>query len=344
MKAYVIHAHGGPEALHLEERPTPTPGPGEVRLRVTAMALNHLDLWVRSGVPGHRFPLPLIPGSDGVGTVEETGTGVTQVTPGETYLVSPGYGCGECPLCLRGDEALCRSYRILGETRDGTCAEFVIIPAAGLVPVPGLLRPHEAVALPLVLLTAWRMLIKRARLVPGETVLIHAAGSGIGSTAIQIAAAFSCRVIATAGSAEKARQARELGADEVVLYREEDLVEAVRRLTGKRGVDVVVEHTGEATWDASVRCLAKGGRLVTCGATSGASAAIDLRVLFFKQLALLGSTMGGRADLLEAMQLVARGRIRPIIDSTFAMETLPEAHRYLESRSAFGKVIVRGFR
>jgi NADPH:quinone reductase-like Zn-dependent oxidoreductase len=323
--------------------PSPEPGPGEVRLRVRAAALNHLDLWVRKGVPGHRFPLPLVPGADACGSVDAVGPGVTNVTPGAIHLLCPGYGCGVCDACLRGEESLCREYRILGETRDGVCAEQVVVPARTLIPLPENLTPEEAVALPLVLLTTWRMLIRRARLAPGETVLVQAGGSGIGSTAIQIAAFLGCRVITTVGSMEKAARARELGAGEVIVHTQEDVADAVRRLTGKRGVDVVVEHTGEATWATSVRCLAKGGRLVTCGATSGAAAAIDLRVLFFKQLSLLGSTMGSPIDLRDAFRLVRQGRIRPVIDRSFPMEELPEAHRYLETRQAFGKVTLRGF-
>jgi len=343
MKAFVVHEHGGVDVLRLESVPQPEPGPHEVRLRVGVAALNHLDLWVRRGVPGHRFPLPLIPGADAGGVVDAIGPGVTSVKPGETRLLCPGYGCGVCDACLRGAESLCRDYRILGETRDGVCAEHVVVPERTLLPLPENLRPEEAVALPLVLLTTWRMLIRRARLAPGETVLVQAGGSGIGSTAIQIAAFLGCRVITTVGSPEKAPRARALGAAEVILHTQEDVVEAVRRLTGKRGVDVVVEHTGEATWATSVRCLTKGGRLVTCGATSGAAAAIDLRVLFFKQLSLLGSTMGSPIDLRDAFRLVRQGRIRPVIDRSFAMEELPEAHRYLETRQAFGKVTLRGF-
>lgn len=343
MKAFVVHEHGDVDVLRQEVRPSPEPGPGEVRLRVRTAALNHLDLWVRKGVPGHRFPLPLIPGADACGTVDAIGPGVTNVTPGETHLLCPGYGCGVCDACLRGEESLCRDYRILGETRDGVCAEQVVVPARTLIPLPENLTPEEAVALPLVLLTTWRMLIRRARLAPGETVLVQAGGSGIGSTAIQIAAFLGCRVITTVGSEAKAARARELGAGEVIVHTHEDVTDAVRRLTGKRGVDVVVEHTGEATWATSVRCLAKGGRLVTCGATSGAAAAIDLRVLFFKQLSLLGSTMGSPIDLRDAFRLVRQGRIRPVIDRSFPMEELPEAHRYLETRRAFGKVTLRGF-
>ncbi|MFH1145068.1 MAG: alcohol dehydrogenase catalytic domain-containing protein, partial [Candidatus Eisenbacteria bacterium] len=223
MRCYVVAAHGGPETLVVQERPRPEPGPTQVRLRIIAAGLNHLDLWVRRGVPGHRFPLPLIPGSDGCGMVEALGSAVTGVSLGDRYLVCPGYGCGECGPCLRGDESLCREYVILGESRDGTAAEAIVVPASTLVPLPAKLAPEEAVALPLVLLTTWRMLMRRAGLRPGETILVHAGGSGIGSMAIQIASRLGCRVITTVGSQEKARLARNLGADHVILYRQEDV-------------------------------------------------------------------------------------------------------------------------
>lgn len=346
MKAYVIEEHGDLGALGLRERPDELPGPGEVVVALEASALNHLDLWVRRGVPGHRFPLPLVPGSDGVGRVLALGDGVCGWKPGQRVLLAPGYGCGACHACLRGDESLCRRYLILGETRDGTCAEQIRVPAGAILSCPDGLAPADAAALPLVLTTTWRMLIRRARLAPGETVLIHAGGSGIGSTAIQIARAIGCRVITTVGNAGKRDAALALGADHVILYPRApqaspaDIAGEVRRLTQKRGVDVVVEHTGAQTWDASLRSLARGGRLVTCGATSGADARLDLRVLFFKQLELIGSTMGSRADLLEALRLVERGVLRPVVDRVFGFDALPEAHRYLEERRAFGKVVL----
>jgi NADPH:quinone reductase-like Zn-dependent oxidoreductase len=343
MQAYVIHEHGGLEALRREQRPLPEPGPEEVRLRILAAGLNHLDLWVRRGVPGHRFPLPLIPGSDGCGRVEALGERVTGVALGEPYLIAPGYGCGRCELCRHGDEALCRDYQILGESRDGTCAAAIVVPAASLVPLPDGLAPEEAVALPLVLMTAWRMLVVRAGLRGGETVLVQAGGSGIGSMAIQIAVALGCRVITTVGSPEKAQRATALGAEEAILYREASVAAEVRRWTEKRGVDVVVEHTGEATWEDSLRCLARGGRLVTCGATTGAAAAIDLRVLFFKQLSLLGSTMGSANDLRAGLRLVAQGRIRPLVDRTLPLDDLAAGHQLLEERGVFGKVTLRGW-
>jgi len=345
METYVIRAHGGPEVLARETRPLPEPGPGEARVRVRAVALNHLDLWVRRGVPGHRFPLPLIPGSDGAGILTALGprTEVDGLGPGSQVLLAPGFGCGQCSACLGGHESLCRHYRILGESRDGTCAHSILVPAGALLPLPADLELEEAAALPLALMTTWQMLMRRGRLQPGETVLVHAGGSGIGSAAIQIAAAIGCRVLTTVGSTVKVRRAAELGADEVILYQTTDLVAAVRSLTGKRGVDLVVEHTGAATWEASLRCLRRGGRLVTCGATTGADVQLNLRLLFYKQLELIGSTMGSRADLAAALELVARGRLRPVVDRVFPIEALADAHRYLEERRAFGKIVLRGF-
>jgi NADPH:quinone reductase-like Zn-dependent oxidoreductase len=343
MRAWRVHEHGPPSALRLDEIPEPQPGPGSARLRVTAVAMNHLDLWVRRGVPGHRFPLPIIPGCDLAGTVDAIGPGVEGIALGASFLAAPGIGCGRCTECLSGTDYLCRFYGILGETRDGGCSEWVVLPVTHLLAPPSRISIEEAVSLPLTLLTAWHMLVERALLRPGETVLVQSAGSGIGVMAIQIARMLRARVLATAGSPEKAAKARELGADEVILYRDVDFLEEVRRITGKKGVDVVVEHTGADTWEKSVRSLAKGGRLVTCGATSGPQVSLDLRVLFFKSLSLLGSTMGGRAELDRAMGAVGRGEIRPVVDRVFPLEELPAAHAYLEERQAFGKVVLRGF-
>jgi NADPH:quinone reductase-like Zn-dependent oxidoreductase len=343
MRSWRIARHGPPSVLAIEELPEPSPGRDEVLLAVDAVGLNHLDLWVRRGVPGHRFPLPITPGCDVAATVLRVGPAARGWSPGDLVLVCPGYGCGECPACLSREEVLCRSYGIIGETRDGGCTERISVRAGSLIRRPANLSPEEAAAVPLTLLTAWRMVVTRAALRPGETILVHAAGSGIGVMAIQIARMIGARVLATAGSVEKARLAKELGAEEVILYREADFLEEVRRLTAKRGVDVVIEHTGADTFEKSVRALAKGGRLVTCGATSGPMATIDLRLVFFKSLSILGSTMGTFAELEKAMECVADGRIRPVVDSVFPMTELPAAHEYLESRRAFGKVIVRGF-
>lgn len=343
MRAWRVPEHGSPSVLELASIPTPEPGPGEVRIRVDAVALNHLDLWVRRGVPGVKYPLPLTPGCDTAGTVEALGPGTTGWSIGDSVLAAPGAGCGRCEDCLSGEEQICRWYGILGEHRDGGCAEYLVARGTHFLRRPERLGVDEAVCLPLTLLTAWHMVVERARVQPGETVLVHAAGSGVGVMSIQIAKLFGARVLTTTGSTEKAERARALGADEVILYRETDFLEEVRRLTGKRGVDVVIEHTGADTWERSVRAVAKGGRLVTCGATSGPHVSLDLRVLFFKSLSLLGSTMGGRGELDRAMRFVETGAIRPVLDRTFPMAELPAAHEHLENRSAFGKVVLRGF-
>ncbi len=343
MRAMVVREHGEPSVLTVEARPDPQPGAGEVRLRVRAVALNHLDLWVRRGVSGHRFPLPIIPGCDVAGIIDSIGDGVTGRSLGEPVLLAPGIGCGLCQACFCGRDHLCRAYGIFGETRDGGCAEFMVAPATHLLSIPPRLSWQEAAALPLTLLTAWHMLADRAELRPGETVLVQAGGSGVGVLSIQIARLLGARVFATVGSPEKVEAARALGADEVIEYRKVDFLEETRRLTGKRGVDVIVDHIGAETLQRDVRALAKGGRLVICGATSGSDARFDLRHLFFKSLSILGSTMGSRGELETAMRFVAQGKLRAVVDRVFAMENLPYAHAWLEERRAFGKVLVSGF-
>ncbi len=342
MRAVVVREHGGPEALILEDRPVPEPGPGEARVRVEAVALNHLDIWVRRGVPGHPFPLPIVPGCDIAGTVDLLGPGAsTALRPGDPVLVAPGISCGSCAQCSHGDDHLCRRYGILGETRDGGCAGFAVVPAVNLLPAPAGLPLERAAALPLVFLTAWHMLVHRARVQPGEEVLIHAGGSGVSSAAIQIARLLGARVYTTVGSDGKAAKARDLGADAVINYRTTDFPAEIRRLTGKRGVDVVVDHVGPDTWEGSVRSLAKGGRLVTCGSTSGFEVRTDQRFIFFKNISVLGSTMGSRGELHDILRLVAQGRLHPVVDAVLPMAEVAEAHRRLEARDVFGKLVLR---
>ncbi len=341
MKAVVVREHGGFEKLLLEERPVPEPGPGEARVKVRAVALNHLDIWVRRGVPGHPFPLPLVPGCDIAGTLDSLGPGAAgSFKPGDPVLVAPGVSCGACASCAAGQDQLCRHYGILGETRDGGCAGLVVVPAANLLPHPRSLPPERAAAIPLVFLTAWHMVVVRAGLRAGEEVLVHAAGSGVSSAAIQIAKLMGARVYATVGSAAKVEKARALGADEVIDYREADFAAEVRRLTGKRGVDVIVDHVGPDTWDGNLRSLAKAGRLVICGSTSGFEVKTDARLLFFKSLSLLGSTMGSRGELYEILRLVDAGRLRPVVDSVLPLAQVREAHRRIEAREVFGKVVL----
>ncbi len=341
MKAVVVHEHGDVDKLVFEERPDPEPRPDEVLVRVRATAMNHLDTWVRRGVPGHAYPLPMIPGCDVAGEVVGRGELVADsVADGARVAVSPGLSCMRCPACLSGRDQLCRKYGILGETRDGGYAELVAVPAANLLPMPDGMSFEDAASVPLVFLTAWHMLVDRAALRPGETVLVHAAGSGVGSAAIQIARLWGARVIATAGSDAKLAKARELGADETINYTETDFAKEVKRLTDRRGVEVVFEHTGSATFPGSMKSLAWAGRLVTCGATSGHEATVDLRAVFFKSISILGSTMGSKGEMHEIWKHVGAGRLRPVIDRVMPLEQVREAHRHMAERAQFGKIVL----
>ena len=270
--------------------PDPVPQPGEAVVRVCAIALNHLDLWVRRGVPGHTFHLPMIPGAEVSGVLEQI-AGASQWKEGDAVIVAPGFSCGVCVACLSGNDPLCAGFGIFGENRNGGCAERIVVPIRNLVRKPASLSFAEAAAIPLDMLTAWHMLVARAQIRPAESVLVHAGGSGVGSAAIQIAKLWHATVYATVGNAEKAKRAKELGADETILYRETDFLAAVRTLTARRGVDVVVEHVGAETFERSLKSLARGGRLVTCGATTGGQVTININLIFFKLLSILGSTM-----------------------------------------------------
>jgi NADPH:quinone reductase-like Zn-dependent oxidoreductase len=340
MKAIIFREHGGPEVLQFTDVPVPTIRADEVLVRVRACALNHLDLWVRQGLPNVPIPLPHIPGSDVAGEITAIGADVTTVRVGQKVVLAPGVACGKCTACLAGQDNRCRKFSNLGYMIDGGCAEFVRCPEVNCLPYPENLSFEEAASIPLVFQTAWHMLISRAQLQPGEDVLVLGAGSGVGSAAIQIAALFGARIIATAGSDEKLAKAKELGAAHLVNHRTQKIREEIRRITNKRGVDVVVEHVGTATWDESVASLAVGGRLVTCGATTGYDAGIDLRFLFTRQLSLLGSYMGVKSELASVMKLVASGHLRPVLDRTFPLSDCADAHRYLESGEQFGKVVL----
>jgi len=341
MKAIVVREHGGPEILTITDVPEPTAGAGDAIVSVRAVALNHLDIWVRRGVPGHKFPLPIIPGAEVAGVIASVGENTAGWKAGDEVLVAPGVSCGLCVACLSGNDSLCPAFGILGETRNGGCAERIAVPVRNLLPKPKSLSFEEAAALPLDMQTAWHMLVARAHLRPGETVLVHAGGSGVGSAAIQIAKLWGATVYATAGTEEKCARARELGADATIPYREKDFLAEVRALTGKRGVDVVFEHVGTDTFDRSLRSLARGGRLVTCGSTTGGEATINIRLIFFKLLSILGSTMGSLAELREILQHVEAGRLRPVVDRVMPLAEIAEAHRILEERRAFGKIVLR---
>jgi NADPH:quinone reductase-like Zn-dependent oxidoreductase len=340
MKAAIFRQHGGPEVFEYTDVPDPVLRADEVLVEVKACALNHLDIFVRNGLPGIEIPRPHILGNDVAGVVREVGELVTWVKPGDEVMVQPGVSCGHCEACLSGQDNLCREYDIVGYRRNGGYAELVAIPCVNLIPKPGGLSWEEAAALPLVTLTAWHMLVTRANVQPGEDVLVHAAGSGVGSIAIQIAKLRGARVITTASSDDKLAKARELGADLTINYTSPDWPKEVRRLTDRKGVDVVVEHTGAATWPGSISALKNSGRLVTCGATSGFDARTDLRQVFYRHLTLLGSFMGSKGELLEAMKFVAAGKIRAVVDRVLPLSEARQAHELLESRGQFGKVVL----
>ncbi len=341
MRAVVIHQHGGPEVLQLAELPNPEIAPNEVLVRVRAVALNHLDLWVRRGLPGLKLTFPHVLGSDIAGEVAQVGNLASWVRIGERVVLAPGLSCGHCQACAAGADNRCREYTLFGYRVDGGCAEYVKSPAANVIPIPANIKFEDAAAIPVVFLTAWHMLITRAALQPGEDVLILAAGSGVGTAGIQIAKIASARVIATAGSEAKLAKARELGADETINHSKQDILEEVKRLTGKRGVDVVFEHVGEATWEKSVLSLANNGRLVTCGATTGFNGKFDLRYLFTRNLSLLGSFMGSRSELFTVLKLVAEGKLRPIVDRILPLAECRKAHEILENREQFGKIVLQ---
>jgi NADPH:quinone reductase-like Zn-dependent oxidoreductase len=340
MQAVIFSQHGGPEVLKFTEAPDPQIKANEVLVEVHACALNHLDVWVRAGLPGIKIPLPHILGNDVAGVAREVGELVTWVKPGDEVMLQPGVSCGHCAECLAGRDNMCIEYDIIGSGRDGGYAELLAVPGVNVIPKPKNLSWPEAAALPLVTLTAWHMLVTQARIQPGEDVLVHAAGSGVGSLGIQIAKLFGARVIATASSEEKLAKARELGADETVDYTREDWPKEVKRLTNRKGVDIVFEHTGAATWPGSIVSLRKGGRLVTCGATSGFDARTDLRQVFYRHLTILGSMMGSKAELLAAMKFIESGQIRAVVDRTLPLAEARKAHELMEDRAQFGKLVL----
>ncbi|NWG13142.1 MAG: zinc-binding dehydrogenase [Acidobacteria bacterium] len=340
MKAVRFHKHGGIEELKYEDVDEPVAGPGEIVVRVKACAINHLDLWERVGLPGVRIPLPHISGSDVSGIVESIGPGVENIRPGSATLLYPGLSCMHCPACFEGHDNLCRRYTILGLLTDGGYAEFVKVPAVNALPFPEGLSFTGAAALPLVFLTAWHMLVTRCAIKAGEDVLILGAGSGVGSAAVQIAKFFRARVIATAGSAAKLEKARELGADFVIDHSRRSIRDEVWRFTHHRGVDVVFEHIGSATWQDSFASLAYHGRLVTCGATTGHDASIDIRQLFAKQISIFGSYMGPRHELLEVLRLVQKGYLRPVVSAVLPLEEAGRAQQMVENREHFGKIVL----
>ncbi|MFN4233010.1 zinc-binding dehydrogenase [Thermus sp.] len=341
MKAVVMEARGGPEVLKVAEVPTPEPGPKEVRIRVKAAALNHLDIWVRKGVASPKLPLPHILGADASGVVDAVGPGVTGFVPGDEVVVNPGLSCGHCERCLAGEDNLCPRYEILGEHRFGAYAEYLVVPEVNLLKKPQNLSFTEAAAIPLTFLTAWQMVVDKLQVRPGEDVLVMAAGSGVSVAAIQIAKLFGARVIATAGSEEKLRKAKELGADETVNYTHPDWPKEVRRLTGGKGADKVVDHTGALYFEGVIRATANGGRIAIAGASSGYEGTLPFAHVFFRQLSILGSTMGSKSRLFPILRFVEQGKLKPVVGQVLPLEEAAEGHRLLEERRVFGKVVLR---
>jgi NADPH:quinone reductase-like Zn-dependent oxidoreductase len=340
MKAVRFHEHGGPEVLKYEDAPDPKIQANEVLVRVKACALNHLDLWLRLGVRRWQLPMPRIVGSDISGEVAEIGSLITRFKPGDRVLLSPGISCGQCEQCFKGLDSACRSYTLYGILVDGGYAEYVKAAETNVIPIPGDLSFDEAAAVPLVFVTAWHMLFTRAGLKPGEDVLVIGAGSGVGMAAIQICKLVGARVIATAGADWKLEKARELGADELINHSRQSIAEEVKRLTNKRGVDVVFEHVGVAVWEDCFESLATYGRLVTCGTTSGPEVKLNMQILYGRQRSILGSFMGGKAELLDALKHIGTRRFKAVIDSVFPLAEARAAQEKMESRNFFGKILL----
>jgi NADPH2:quinone reductase len=338
MKALYFEKHGGPEVLQYGDRPEPSPGPGEVRVALRAAALNHLDIFVRNGIPN--VPLPQIPGADGAGVVDALGEGVTSLMPGDRVLIQPGLYDNTCEFCRRGEQSVCVKFQILGEHGPGTFAEKVIVPARNLFPIPEGMSFEKAAAFPLVYQTAWRMVIGRGGVRPGDTVLIHGAGGGVGGASVEIALLAGARVFATTSGEEKAKILREAGCELVIDYTREDPGRVVLEKTAKRGVDLVIDSVGETTWMSSLRAVRRGGRIVTCGATSGPNPEEEIRLIFWKQIAILGSTMANDAEFRTMLSAVAAGKISPRIDRVYPLSRGREGYARMESGELHGKIVL----
>ena len=340
MKAVLFREHGGPEKLTVEDLPTPTIGTGEVLVRVKACALNHLDIWIRQGNPAYPIPLPHVSGSDIAGVVEQVGGQVEGVTVGARVFVSPGLSCWKCENCLAGRDNFCSTFGIIGAKTHGGYAEYVKVPFRNVLPMSENLTFEQAAAFPLVSVTASHMLFALAGLQHGETVLIMGAGSGVGSMAIQLAKLAGARVITTVGSDEKIPKAVVLGADAAINHSKEKVAERVKLLTEGKGVDVVIEHIGPEVWETCLASLAKGGRLITCGATTGAEVKLDLRYLYSRQFTIKGSYMGTRAELVKVAELMGQKRLVAVIDRTYPLQEARAAQELMLSRKFFGKIVL----
>ncbi len=341
MNAVTFHQHGGPEQLLYEDVPVPVPQAGEVLVRVRACALNHLDIWIRQGIPNYPITLPHISGCDVSGVVERVGEAVqAPFSIGQPVVVSPGISCWQCECCLAGRDNFCPTYRLVGAQVDGGYAEFVKVPAVNLLPMPAGLTVEQAAAYPLVSVTAWHMVKTLANVQPGETVLVMGAGSGVGSMGVQIARLLGARVLSTVGTDDKRERAEMLGADVVINHAREDVTDRVRAATDGRGVDVIIEHVGQAVWESCLRSLTRGGRLVTCGSTSGPESRLDVRSVYARQLTIMGSYMGTRAELLEVSRFIRDGKLTPVVDSVFPLSDARQAQERMLARKSFGKIIL----
>ena len=339
MKAVAFTRTGGPDVLELMDLPTPEGGPDDVLVRVRACGLNHLDLWVRQGLP-IQIPMPHIGGCEIVGEVARIGSAVKNITVGQRVLIAPNQGCGHCPECFRGNDPGCPEFCIPGEHSQGGFCEFVIARSRHIIPLSDSWSMVEWAAVPLTFVTAWSMLHRHGRVQPGDDVLVQGAASGVGSAAIQIAKLAGARVLTTAGNAAKQKLGRDLGADVVIDYTQQNFAEVVKQVTRGRGVDVVIEHVGQTVWKDSLKCLAHGGRLVTCGATTGPQVEIDLRFFFIREIQVIGACMGTRGELNQVLKLLERKLLRPVVDRTFSLAQLREAQQYLADRKQLGKVVI----
>ena len=336
-----VHEHGSPDVLKSDIIEIPSVSANEVLVEIKAVGINHMDIWMRQGIPGLKIPLPLILGCDSSGIVREVGSEVKHIQPGMEYVLSPASSCGVCEYCVSGKQNLCKDYHIFGETRDGGYTNLQVYPAINILPKPKNLSFEEAAAMPLVFITAWQMLVTKGNVKASDFVVIHAAGSGVSSAGIQIAKSFGATVIATAGSHAKLQKATELGADFVLNYNENpDWWKEIRGITGKRGADIVLDHIGGDIFEKSINSLAKGGRIVTCGTTAGPVVNVDLRRIFFKNCEILGSTMGTFEDVINILNLAEKGVLKPVIDRVMPLTQAAEAHKIIEDRAQFGKIIL----
>jgi len=341
MRAAVIHEHGSVDVVRVEDIDAPTPGPGEVVLQVLCAGLNHLDVWVRNGRPGAQLQMPHVLGSDAVGVVTAVGAGVESPKAGDQVVVNPALSCGHCEFCRRGEQSLCVSFGIMGLSCPGTFAEQVVVPAGNCYPRPAHMSDEEAGAFALVYVTAWRMLMTRAQVKPGETVLIHGIGGGVATSALQFAKLIGAEVLVTSSSHDKLSRAKSLGADHTLNYEKESVVKWIEQVTCGRGVDVAIDTVGAAAWPLDIACLRKGGRIALCGVTTGSKAETDLRALYWNQLTAMGSTMGSADDFRLMLRAVTVNKLKPVIDKVFPLAKVRSAMERMEAQKQFGKIALK---